>query len=410
VTVYSADWVLPVDGAPIQGGGVRVEDGVIVAVGEPSGLAGGREHFPGCVIAPGFVNAHTHLEYAAYAGFGDGQGFGSWLELHIERKRLLDWEHAVAVARAGAADCLASGIATVADASFSGAAAIAASELGLRAIVYLEVFGDDATELETRFGPSLARIEGTLSDRVRLGVSPHAPYTAGLALYRACLELRLPTATHLAESDREADSPGIRELAESGVLTSSLAAAHCVTVDADEIALLAHHDVGVVHCPRSNAMLGCGIAPLGELLAAGVRVGLGTDSPASTPSFDMFDEMRAAIWLARARAASPTAISPAETLRLATLGSAEALGLADEVGSLTPGKRADLCVVDLAGSPFDPIEDPATALVLGGAPARVCRTIVQGVTRYVRGETEWPELRRSAAAARARMLGQPGSP
>jgi 5-methylthioadenosine/S-adenosylhomocysteine deaminase len=159
-----------------------------------------------------------------------------------------------------------------------------------------------------------------------------------------------------------------------------------------------------VHCPRSNALLGCGIAPIAELRDAGVRVGLGTDSPASTPSFDAFDELRAAIGLARAGAGDAGALTAAEALRLATLGSAEAIGLAGDIGSLTPGKRADLCVVELAGSPFDPIEDPAVAVVLGGAPARVCRTIVDGMTRYVRGGSGWPELRRSAAAARARML------
>ena len=426
--IYSADWVLPIDGVPIERGAVQVDDGVIVAVDSVEALAGEREDFPGCVIAPGFVNAHTHLEYAAYAGFGDGQGFGSWLELHIERKQRLEWEHVVAIARAGAAACVTSGVTTVGDASFTGAGAVAAQEMGMRAIVYLEVFGQDATELDTRFAPNRARIEHAVSDRVLLGVSPHAPYTAGIALYEACLDLGLPVATHLAENLAERQwltngsgpwgrvapllipSPGetgIRALARHGLLERALVAVHCVDIDPDEIALLVEREVGVVHCPRSNAALGCGIAPVAELLACDARVGLGTDSPASTPSFDMFEEMRAAIWLARARAGSPTVLSCADTLRLATLGSAEALDLAGEVGSLTPGKQADLCVVDLTGSPFDPIDDPTTALVLGGAPARVSRTIVGGVTTYVRGETEWPELRRSAAAARARMLGQP---
>lgn len=409
MSVLSADWVLPVEGAPIAGGGVQVEDGRIAAVGPAGELDGEREHFPGCVIAPGFVNAHTHLEYAVYAGFGDGQPFDVWLQLHIERKRRLTWDDTVAVARAGAAECLASGVTTVADASFTGAAAIAAAELGLRAIVHLEVFGEDAAELETRFAPNRARIEQVLSDRIRLGVSPHAPYTAGFALYEACLALGLPVATHLAESPAERGAPGIRELAARGVLGPTMTAAHCVTVDSEEIELLARHDVGVVHCPRSNALLGCGIAPLRSLLDAGLRVGLGTDSPASTPSFDMFDELRAALQLARAREARADALAPAEALELATLGAARAIGLGDEIGSLRPGKRADLCVVDLSGSPFEPIEDPAAALVLGGAPARVCRTIVGGMTAYARGEEAWRELRRSAAGARGRMLGRTDS-
>src|SRR5581483_2311931 len=160
------------------------------------------------------------------------------------------------------------------------------------------------------------------------------------------------------------------------VLCPELLCAHCVDVEAEEIELLAARDVPVAHCPRSNALLGCGIAPLAELRAAGIRVGLGTDSPASTPSFDVFEEMRTAVAAARARERRGDALGAAEALELATLGSARALRLEREVGSLTPGKRADLTVLDLAGSPYDPVEDPAVAAVFGGSPARVVETIV----------------------------------
>jgi 5-methylthioadenosine/S-adenosylhomocysteine deaminase len=430
VRVYAADWVLPVDAGPIEGGGVQVDGGRIVAVGPAADLEGEVVSFPGAVIVPGFVNAHSHLEYAVYAGFGDGLPIGPWLELHIARKRLLAWEDMLAIARLGAAECLASGVSTVADASFTGAAAVAADEFGLRGIVHLEVFGDGTRELETRFEPNRERVQGAFSDLLRLGVSPHAPYSCSADLYREALGLGLPVATHLAESEAEREwmtsgtgvlagfgaffppSPGetgIRLLAAAGLLGPSVTAAHCVAVDAEEIDLLARHDVGVVHCPRSNALLGCGIAPVAALRAAGIRVGLGTDSPASTPSFDVFDEMRAAMSLARAHEADAGALSAAAALRLATLGSAEALALADTVGSLSPGKRADLCIVELSGTAFDPVDDPSVAVVLGGAPARVCRTIVDGMTRYARGGFEWRELRRSAAVARERMLRRPSS-
>jgi len=186
-------------------------------------------------------------------------------------------------------------------------------------------------------------------------------------------------------------------------------AAHCVTADAEEIALLAEHDVRVAHCPRSNAVLGCGIAPLRELLEAGVTVGLGTDSPASTPSFDMFEEIRTALFLARAREQRPEALTATEALELATLGSARALGLDDEVGSLEPGKRADLVVVSLEGSPFLPWEDPAAAVVLGGSPGRVTATLVDGEIRYDRGAFDWHELRQNGVRARDRLLGTPRS-
>jgi 5-methylthioadenosine/S-adenosylhomocysteine deaminase len=145
------------------------------------------------------------------------------------------------------------------------------------------------------------------------------------------------------------------------------------------------------------------------MLDAGIRVGLGTDAPSSALSFDMFDEMRAAIALARASAARPDALGAADALRLATLGGARALGLEREIGSLEPGKRADLTVLDLSGSPFLPWEDPVSAVVLGGAPGRILRTIVGGVERYSRGGERWHELRLNAQSARARMLATPSA-
>src|SRR6266487_2056170 len=133
--VYSADWVLPVEGAPIENGAVAVEGGRIAAVGTASDLGTGMR-FEEAAILPGFVNAHSHLEYAVYAGFGDGLAdFSAWISLHIERKRRIGWEDFVAIAELGAAECLGSGITTVGDCSFSGAAAKACDRLGLRATV-----------------------------------------------------------------------------------------------------------------------------------------------------------------------------------------------------------------------------------------------------------------------------------
>ncbi len=421
--VVSADWIVPVEGDPIRDGAVAVaDDGTIAAVG-PANEVGVGERFEGCVIVPGFVNCHSHLEYAVYAGFGDGLPFSSWIAMHVARKSLLDSGEMRAIATDGAHECLRSGVTTVGDCSFAGVAVEAAAATGLRAIVYLEVFGD-GTGID-RFHELRDRVEPALSDRVRLGVSPHAPYTCTLELYEACAALDLPTATHLAESvaEREflvagagdwssfahllAPPPGltgIGMLAGAGLLGPRLTAAHCVDVDDAEIALLAEHGVGVAHCPRSNGFLGCGIAPLAELLDAGIRVGIATDSPASTPSFDLFEELRTAIVASRARARRPDSLSAAQALELATLGGARVLGLEAQVGSLVPGKAADLAVVSLEASPFDPVEDPVAALVLGGSPDRVAATLVHGEDRYRRGTTEWPDSRRAARRARSRML------
>ncbi len=432
--VISADWVLPVEGDPIEDGAVAIADGRIEAVGTSSELGRG-EHYPDAAIVPGFVNAHTHLEYAVYAAFGDGLSFAPWLATHIERKARIDRTDMEAIARLGAAQCLASGVTTVADASFAGAAAHACAELGLRAIVYLEVFGREPEDALAQYDGKLEYVRPALSDRVRAGVSPHAPYSCTTEVYEACLSLGGPVMTHFNESTDELDwllrgegpmrpvadilvdpdgQSGIHRLAAAGVLNERVVAAHCVKVDAEEIALLAAHDVAVAHCPRSNAFLGCGIAPLSELVAAGLRVGVGTDGISSVPSHDYFEELRAVVAAARARTERADALSPTDVLELATIGGARALGLADEIGSLVPGKRADLAVISLSGSAYLPWEDPAAAVVYGGGTSRIVATLVGGLCRYdggrdeksddERGGFEWHELIADASRARSRLL------
>ena len=429
-SVFSADWVLPVEGAPIADGAVAIRDGRIEAVGTAAELGSGRR-FEGAVIVPGFVNAHTHLEYAVYAGFGDGLPFAPWIALHVERKRRLGRGEMEAIARLGAAECLRSGITTVGDLAYSGASAHACAELGLRAIVYLEVFGHEAGETMSQFREKREYVAPALSERVVVGVSPHAPYTCSNEVYAACRDLGLPLATHLNESQHELDwlirgegpwqplaemlvvpdgRSGIVRLAQAGLLDDRIVAAHCVKVDAEEVALLARHHVAVAHCPRSNALLGCGIAPLAALRAAGLRVGMGTDGVSSVPSHDFFEELRTAISMARARDEDAGALSAAETLELATLGGARALGLADQIGSLTPGKRADLAVVSLVGSAYVPWEDPAAAVVFGGGPERITATLVDGEVRYERGGFRWHELIDGASRARSLLLQQDRAP
>jgi 5-methylthioadenosine/S-adenosylhomocysteine deaminase len=428
--VLSADWVLPIEGPPIEAGAVVIEDGHVAAVGRVEDLGEGTR-YDDAVIMPGFVNAHSHLEYAVYGGFGDGLGdFAEWITLHIQRKARIGWEEHVDVARFGAAQCLASGITTVGDCSYSGAGAVACAELGLRATIYLEVFGTDAGRALERFAGVRDRVADAFSTRVRPGVSPHAPYSVSIELYEACAELGLPISTHISESPAEVEylrtgrgawggykdllvaSPGqtgTNLLAARDLLGPNVVAAHCVVLDEDEIGLLAATGTGVAHCPRSNAALGCGVAPLTELRAAGARVGVGSDSPASAPSFDFFEELRTVVLSARARAARPDVLSADEALELGTLGSARALGLDAEIGSLVPGKRADLAVVSLKGSAYLPWENPAGAVVLGGSPDRVIATYVDGDARYEKGGMDWQELTAAAHNARRAMLAQPAA-
>ena len=423
--VISADWVLPVDGAPIEHGAVAIEDGRIAAVGPATELGEG-DHFAEAAIVPGFVNAHTHLEYAVYAGFGDGLSFGPWITTHVERKERIGRPEMEAIARLGAAECLRSGshdrrrsrLRRCERARLRRArAARDRLSRGLRHAT--------AGEALRRFEEKREYVEPALSERVQLGVSPHAPYTCSTEVYAAALGLGLPVATHLNESADELDwllrgegpwsalaemlvppdgRSGIHRLAEAELLDERLVAAHCVKVDADEIDLLARSGAAVVHCPRSNALLGCGIAPLAELRAAGLRIGVGTDGVSSVPSHDYFEELRTVVAMARARGEAAGALGATEALELATLGGARALGLDAEIGSLRAGKRADVAIVSLSGSSYLPWEDPAAAVVYGGAPDRVLITLVDGEARYERGGFEWHELTAAASAARGRLL------
>ena len=428
--LLEADWVLPISSPPIRAGAVRLDGATIAEVGLASDLRAfhpgeERRELRGCALLPGLINAHTHLEYSAFRGFARQSGFGEWmLRLLLARRRLAPEDYGIS-ALWGARECVRGGVTYIGDTSFegwtTGRAAVAA---GLRARVYLEVFGlDDARlpqtmeHLEARLGA--LRHEG--GPRTEWGVSPHAPYTVSARLYREVARFAkregLRVATHVAESKAEVDflgagsgplakaykaakmwkgerwaPPGIRPveyLASAHALGPGLLAVHCVEVDPADIALLAEHRVAIAHCPRSNLRLECGVAPTAEFLEAGLNVGLGTDSAASNDSLDIFAEMRAALILSRARAAGADEVGPADSaesaierpragaaprathapaappqatrtaatappltaeqvLLMVTLGGARALGVERELGSLEPGKAADVIAFSLA--------------------------------------------------------------
>ena len=232
--ILRADWVVPMDGPPIADGAVEIAGGRIVAVGPADG--GEDARYADSVILPGLVNAHTHLEYSAMAGFGDGMPFSPWIADHIRRKDTQAQTDLLAQSRAGAAACLAGGVTTVADCCYAGTVAQAAAEAGLRAIVYLEGFSV-WEELEARIEAALDALP--TSDLVRAGVSPHAPFTVTHADYAMLVALArrrgLPVATHLLESDRETEHLD----AFAGVLGPDTVVVHGVLLDDADIALLA---------------------------------------------------------------------------------------------------------------------------------------------------------------------------
>jgi cytosine/adenosine deaminase-related metal-dependent hydrolase len=443
--VLAADWVVPVGAAPLHGGAVAYDDGVIVAVGGRDEVLVAHpdaevEDLGAAILLPALVNAHAHLENATWAGLGDGLDFGAWIGDLLQRRTRLQPGDADAAARLGAELALRSGTGTVADASYSGAAVGALGDAGLRGVVLLEAFGGPAADPAVVVGGLVDRLKAfraVAAPLVELGVSPHSPYTVAPPVFRELDALArregLLVMAHVAESPAEleviAEGTGpladafaswmemaamgrhpIDLLADHGLLHGGLIAVHVVQADERHVALLAEAGVAVAHCPRSNALLGCGIAPVAAMRRAGVPVGLGTDSPASAIDFDLWAEMRAALVASRAREAAADALTAGDVLRMATVDGARILGLGDRVGSLEPGLRADLTALDLAGSPLAPVDDPEVAAVLGGSSERVLLTVVDGVVRYRRSADaeRVAALVAAAAPGRARLIGQDG--
>jgi 5-methylthioadenosine/S-adenosylhomocysteine deaminase len=241
---------------------------------------------------------------------------------------------------------------------------------------------------------ALARAEKFLSDwsghpRVTPSLCPHSCYTVEPETFRKTMDLAerfdAPVQTHLAESpaeiamvrDRFATSP-VRHLASVGVLNARVVAAHCVCVDEDEISLLAESGAGVVHCPESNMKLASGVAPIETMLGAGVRLGLGTDGAASNNDLDMIGEMGSAARLHKVATLDPTAAPARAVLRMATLGGAEALHMDERIGSLEPGKRADVIVLGLSAPAALPLFDPVSHVVYSARSDAVETVIVEG--------------------------------
>jgi 5-methylthioadenosine/S-adenosylhomocysteine deaminase len=393
------------------------------------------------IVMPGFVNCHSHLEYTLFRGILDDAQFGDWILQLVDVKASLTPDEYVLSARLGAAESVASGITTIADTSYGGASVSAAAEVGLRGRLYLEVFGID----DARIDETVADTEQRLDEARELappafdvGLMPHAPYTVSSRLFQTLAALGrdrgISVASHVAESREELTyirsgsgkfahdfreklgwermlvqpygvSP-VKYLQQWGVFDGEFLAVHCTQATSEDVHILSAKDAAVVHCPKSNAKLGCGIAPLPDLLRLGVRVGLGTDSPAASNIMDMFDEMRIMLLLHRATERDASVLDAETCVRIATLGGAEALGMAAEVGSLEPGKYADFIAVDISSSHFAPVENPYSALVYGANQDDVLLTVVGGRPVYREGAhlgLDFERVHAEALAARLRL-------
>ena len=402
---YRARWVVPITHPPVEDGIVAVDGGRIAYVGDRAGAPAGDEQDLGDVaLLPGLVNTHTHLELTVMRGFLEDLRFWAWIRtLTVARRDVLGDEDMVDSARWGIAEGLRAGITTFGDTSSSGAPLGAMVRMGVRGIMYHEVFGparEQCAEAMAGLRAAVARHRERETPLVRVGVSPHAVYSVSDELFAETVAYavreKLPIAIHAAESADEQEfirdwsgpfadalrargitvaptggSP-IGHLADLGVLIARPLLIHCIRVSPQDIAAIASARCTVAHCPASNAKLGHGIAPLTDLVDAGIAVGLGSDSVASNNRMDILEEARLAALMQRARVHKPDAIPAKTALELATLGGARALGLDAEIGSLDVGKAADLAAFALDVPHGMPIHDLCTALVfaLAGRDAR----------------------------------------
>jgi len=418
VLVLIARWVFPLTSPPIADGAVVIHEGEILAVGPRSeveaAFSGGPHWDLGdAAVLPGLVNCHTHLELGGAIPLMKAGGFPAWVVAVVEERRQASLAAQAAAAERGVQSLLRSGTTCVGEVSSTGQSLSPLLHAGLRGVVYREVLGLPPEEAEARRNAArddVQRMQGAVrGGRLRVGLSPHSPYGLSEALFGACdamlRESDLPCCIHVAESRdeveflatgdgeirrrlypavgceippprRRAGSP-VEYLAALGALAWQPLLVHAVHVDEADSGRLVRSGARVAHCPRSNSLLSEGVAPVSLFLRQGIPVGLGTDSLASAPSLDLWDEMRAALDVHAGR------LTPERVLGMATVGGAQALGLGDSVGSLAPGKRADLIAV--AAEAVE-ASDPIGSLIAGSRGEDVLLSLIEGEVRYNRSE------------------------
>jgi 8-oxoguanine deaminase len=418
--LFASAYVVVMDdaGTEHEDGWVLVEDGVVAVTGdgaEPD--ADERVDLDGAIVTPGLVNTHHHLYQTLTRARAQESNLFGWLKALYPVWARLDEEAEHVAARTGLAELALSGCTTVFDHHYvfpRGAGDLieaemtAARELGVRLVPSRGSM--DLGESDGGLPPDslvedaetvLQETERLASRYPELVVAPCSPFSVTGELMRESAELArrldLTLHTHLAETVEEEaycqELYGCRPveyLERLGWLDGDVWCAHCVHLDRSDVARFGETGTGVAHCPSSNLRLGAGVAPVRELLAAGVRVGLGVDGSASNERGDLFLEVKQALLVARGRG-GPEALTAREALRLGTRGGAQVLKR-DDVGSLEPGKYADLAVWRLDGLELAGADDPVAGLVFSG-PHRVDRLVVSGDDvvrggRLVRGDEE----------------------
>ncbi len=427
--LLTARYVLTVSSSYIEDGAVLVRGDKVAEVGKAADLLARHpdeevRDFGMAAIMPGFVDCHSHLEYSIMRGILNDVPYAAWKTFILEKEALLTEQDWLDSAVLGAYEAISAGITTVADVTRTGASLPAAERLGLRGIIYREVGAADRDQVFRSMEEAVRQIEqwrsASTSGRFRFGISPDSLYSCHPQILREVARYasdgRVPVAIHLAGSQDECDfirygsspfsiasdtethrvlagrqsvdllpagcSPVQYALNWDILSAPEVLAIHCVKVDDRDIETLAEEGVNVCVCPRANAKLGMGVAPVVQMRRAGITVGLGTDSPAAADSIDPIEEMRFTMLVLRATNGKDGFIQGPDMIRMATLDSAKALGMDDVIGSLDPGKQADIVAIDLSDSRQAPTHFPTSAVVHTADSSNVMMTMVGGRIIY----------------------------
>jgi 5-methylthioadenosine/S-adenosylhomocysteine deaminase len=396
--------ILPFDNdmpGSIAPGYIAIKGKKIIKLGHMSDLAAGYKADKiidgrSKLVMPGLVNCHNHAPMTLFRGLADDLPLMTWLQEYIfpAEAKSVNPEMVYWCSKLAAIEMILSGTTTVADGYFlEDRVAEAFIECGIRSVAAQGVIDFPAPGVPDP-GQNVAVAEEFINrwqfsnNLLTPAVFCHSPYTCSPETLKRAKEMavreKILFFLHLSETKSEVDqirqqhgTTPVRYLDKLGILDSNTICIHCVWLEHEEIEILAHSGTKVVSCPQSNMKLGAGIAPLKEMLAAGISVGLGTDSCASNNRLDMFYEMDICAKLHKVKDLDPTALPAHTVLQLATSGGAAVLGLEKDIGSLAPGKRADLILIDIAQPHLQPFYH-SNLLVYSASGSDVSTVIING--------------------------------
>jgi 5-methylthioadenosine/S-adenosylhomocysteine deaminase len=380
--------------------GIREGKVDFIEKGKPAGHYGAAREIidaSGCIVMPGLVNVHTHLAMTCFRGLADDLPLMTWLNDHIfpAEARFIDRRTVYAGAMLAIAEMILSGTTTFCDGYFFegevGRAAIAAGMRGVIAQGFIDIpsLPQPGQSEKAAIAERFVERWRDRSPLITPALVCHSPYTCSPETLRTVKEVARRAGVtfqiHLAETREEVrltleryGVKSVQHLRDLGLLDQNTVAAHCIWLDDDELDLLAAGRVKVAHDPESNMKLGAGVAPVAQMLSRGIDVGLGTDGSASNNDLDLFGEMGMAAKLHKVFSGDPTVLTAEKVVGMATIGGARVLGMADRIGSIVPGKEADIILVDMKKPHLTPLYHPFSHLVYAARGADVVTSIIGG--------------------------------